>query len=214
MAVTVHYFDLNGRADPIRFLLYHAKVEFEDKRYSFEQFPTVKGSLGLPFGQLPMVEFEGKKLTQTAAIMSFFGAKYGYTVSEADDVYLSNWYKEATGDLMLPYYAKILFNKDEEDKKKELEKFMSELLPKYLALFEEKFNETGAKEKGYLVKDKITLIDFVMIPIHEKVINGPLKDLTRPVYEAKAPNFLAWVEAKIAEHNYYFGTDKRPERMG
>ena len=38
----LEYFDLHGRADAIRMLLWHAKVDFEDKRYSQEEWAAKK----------------------------------------------------------------------------------------------------------------------------------------------------------------------------
>lgn len=57
----LHYFDAYGRAEPIRMLLNHAKVEFEDHRFGREEWPQVKTELNLEFGQVPMLEFEGKQ---------------------------------------------------------------------------------------------------------------------------------------------------------
>ena len=57
----VQYFNLYGRAEPIRMLLTHAKVEFEDVRYEFADWPAIKGNF--EFGQLPAVDItdaEGK----------------------------------------------------------------------------------------------------------------------------------------------------------
>mmetsp|Transcript_32562 Transcript_32562/g.36922 ORF Transcript_32562/g.36922 Transcript_32562/m.36922 type:complete len:213 (-) Transcript_32562:242-880(-) len=209
---TLHYFDVHGRGDPIRFMLYHAKVDFEDKRYSFEEFGPVKETLGLEFGQIPMLEFEGKKLFQTNAILEYIGAKFGYRVTDPEQVYLANWYKEASADFVTPYFMKIAFNRDEESKKEALDAWAL-TIPKYTAAIEKKFNESNAKEQGYLVRDSITIVDFGMISLHERILNGPFKELTRPAYQTNAPNFTAWVDAKVTEHNYYFGTDKRPDRF-
>ena len=38
MGYKLYYFDIYGRADSIRFLLNHAKVEFEDVRVNGEEF--------------------------------------------------------------------------------------------------------------------------------------------------------------------------------
>jgi len=36
------YFGVYARAEPIRILLHHAKVEYEDKRISFEEWGALK----------------------------------------------------------------------------------------------------------------------------------------------------------------------------
>ena len=63
--IKVHYFDIYGKAEPIRMLLLKAGVEFEDHRMTFEEFKAMKETPGvLEFGQVPMVELaDGTKLT-------------------------------------------------------------------------------------------------------------------------------------------------------
>ena len=41
----LYYFDMYGRAEPIRALLHHAKVEFEDVRLPFDEFKAMKPTL-------------------------------------------------------------------------------------------------------------------------------------------------------------------------
>jgi glutathione S-transferase len=63
---TLGYWDIRGRAQPIRFLLKYAGVEFNDKRYEFgpgstlaqiesirKYWLTDKSNLGLDFPNLP-----------------------------------------------------------------------------------------------------------------------------------------------------------------
>lgn len=52
----VYYFQGYGRAEPIRMLLAHAKEQFEDIQYSFEEWAKVKAEGKFEFGQLPAVE--------------------------------------------------------------------------------------------------------------------------------------------------------------
>lgn len=56
----LYYFDVYGRAEPIRMLLNHKKIEFEDVRINKEQMLAMKEAGNLEFGQLPVVEFDGK----------------------------------------------------------------------------------------------------------------------------------------------------------
>ena len=48
------YFNLGGRAEHIRLLLNHAKVQFEDIRLSFEEFGKLKADGRFPAGQVPI----------------------------------------------------------------------------------------------------------------------------------------------------------------
>ena len=42
---TLHYFGFFGRGEPVRMLLTHANIPFEDKRYTLEEWPGVKSSM-------------------------------------------------------------------------------------------------------------------------------------------------------------------------
>ena len=58
----LYYFDLFARAEQIRMLLWHAKAEFKDVRLSEAEFGKLKGEgKTLEFGQVPILEIEGKK---------------------------------------------------------------------------------------------------------------------------------------------------------
>ena len=62
MTFKLYYFDIYGRAEAIRMLLTHAKVEFEDHRINGEQLGELKAEGKLEFGQIPMLEHDGKYL--------------------------------------------------------------------------------------------------------------------------------------------------------
>mmetsp|Transcript_32359 Transcript_32359/g.31663 ORF Transcript_32359/g.31663 Transcript_32359/m.31663 type:complete len:100 (-) Transcript_32359:381-680(-) len=79
----LYYFDSYGRAEAIRMCLTHAKVPFEDIRLTKEEFEKLKTEKELEFGQLPLIEHEGKIYGQSMALLRHAGRTHGYYPSEA-----------------------------------------------------------------------------------------------------------------------------------
>uniref|UniRef100_A0A0M3HPS6 GST C-terminal domain-containing protein n=1 Tax=Ascaris lumbricoides TaxID=6252 RepID=A0A0M3HPS6_ASCLU len=91
------YFNGRGRAETIRLLFAQAQVKYEDVRIEKDQWPTLKESklkfyqslsivifcsmfsclLCMPFGQLPVLEMDGKRLAQSHAIEKFLARMFG-----------------------------------------------------------------------------------------------------------------------------------------
>lgn len=66
------YFDIPGRAEPIRLAFHLAGVPFTDQRLAREEFAALKPTL--PFGQLPVLELGGGAvLSQSQAILKYVG---------------------------------------------------------------------------------------------------------------------------------------------
>jgi len=61
------YFDIRGRAEPIRLLLEEVGVEYDDQQVSSDQWPELKP--GTPFGQLPTFREGDVELVQSHAIL-------------------------------------------------------------------------------------------------------------------------------------------------
>ncbi|CAL1278888.1 unnamed protein product [Larinioides sclopetarius] len=76
------YWDIPGLAEPIRFLLHFKNVDFEDKRYSFDdrtraEWEKDKFSLDLDFPNLPYYIEGNVRLTQSNTILRYLAGKYG-----------------------------------------------------------------------------------------------------------------------------------------
>lgn len=77
-AYKLTYFDGRGLAETSRYLLALAGAKWEDHRLPIEfkpdgppvraEFDALKASGALPFGQVPLLEFDGKKIAQSKAI--------------------------------------------------------------------------------------------------------------------------------------------------
>jgi hypothetical protein len=74
---TFHYFKFHARGEYIRVLLRYLKVEFTDRTLDFEEWGKVKENGNCEFSQLPMLEYDGKKLVTTRAIGRYVGMKNG-----------------------------------------------------------------------------------------------------------------------------------------
>jgi len=74
-SVQLLYFDLPGLGEPIRFLLAHLGVPFEDRRFKArEEFIALKPTL--KFGQVPCLKIDGQELFQSSAILRALAQKF------------------------------------------------------------------------------------------------------------------------------------------
>jgi glutathione S-transferase len=69
----VHYFFIRGKCQPIRHLLYHLKVDFEDIMH--EKSEEVEVEVGFNMG-LPMLEDSDLRVHDAVAIMIYICKKY------------------------------------------------------------------------------------------------------------------------------------------
>ena len=129
----VHYFPSYGRAEAIRMLLAHAKVEFENVDYTRESFAEAKAAGNFEFGQLPVLEMEGKLYAQSTAIVRALGIYNGYYPTDAYDAYRADSIIDSLQDLTQAYY-KAHYNEDEEAKKALFEVFFSKTLPTWFGI--------------------------------------------------------------------------------
>nr|XP_020142728.1 glutathione S-transferase A2-like [Microcebus murinus] len=73
----LHYFNVRGRMESIRWLLAAAGVEFEEQFITCpEDWDKLKNDGRLMFGQVPMVEIDGMDLVQTRAILNYIASKH------------------------------------------------------------------------------------------------------------------------------------------
>ena len=155
----VHYFDAYGRAEPIRLLLAHVKVPFEDLRYSFEEWPAKKAELKPEFGQVPIYEQDGKQYAQSGSILRFLGRQHGLYSDDAFTAWRIDSVDNSVSDLADQFY-KFFFDKDEESKKAGLEKFLKTTLPNWAQAIENRLKNNTSQ--NYIVGDSLTIADIVL----------------------------------------------------
>ena len=199
------YFDLNARASFIRALLFHAKVEFEDVRISFEEFyGGKKEELKPEFGQLPLLVLDdGTVLSQSYSIARYLGKTYGYYPEDASEAYLV----DNAVDGMTDFYKGLipmLETKDEEAKKEIFGKWVAGDYPRILAIYENKLEKNGNNK--HFVGDKWTIADFVVGGVFFNLIyneGNPGSAFIKPILESQFPRLKEYCEnwgKELEEH--------------
>merc|ERR1719272_99498 len=86
----LYYFNVDGKGEPLRLMMKHAGLDFENVFLTFEEFGAMKASGELAFGQVPMLKVDGAtQLVQTNAIARYIGKISGDASLYPEDAVLS-----------------------------------------------------------------------------------------------------------------------------
>lgn len=149
------YFDARGRAEISRILFALAGQDFEDVRIKREEWPVLKNST--PFGQLPLLEVDGKVYAQSVALSNFLARRFGFYGKTDTDALAIDQVVCLVQDFV--NLAARMFHEAEPSKKEELAKTFKDVeIPRLLGYFENLLEASGT---GYFVGDTLTLADLI-----------------------------------------------------
>ena len=151
------YFPFYGRAEPIRMLLSHKQIPYEEETVSFPDFAKLKSEGKLPFNQLPILEFEGRTYGQVRTMVRFLGKKHGYYPEDAYAAYLADAMLDSLEDL-IQKITKPNQAKDDATKKELFTKLVGEELPQHLKIIDRLVSEGG--DSWHCVGYSMTVADF------------------------------------------------------
>jgi len=157
--IVLHYFNIRGRAEPIRLMLHYGGVPFEDKTINFEQWGEKKKNNEYrgPLDQLPFVEIDDEIICETVALVRLAAHKVGICGE-------NDWEKAKADSLvdsdldMIPKFTAVYFAKEDE-KEEKMKELMTIIVPEYLG----KLEKTLIANNGgdcFFVGKKITHADF------------------------------------------------------
>ncbi|KAF7988003.1 hypothetical protein HCN44_007497 [Aphidius gifuensis] len=157
------YFNMTGRAEPIRYMLSYAGIDFEDKRVSFEEWSSLKAEM--PLGQMPVLEIDGKIYNQSKSIYIYLGKKLNIAGDNYEEDYEINNAVDTMDDLKHPLTT-WYFEKDATTKETLKEKAFSKI-----DLLLGKLEETVKKNNGYFVGGKLTWADLAFTAYNDFLSN-------------------------------------------
>uniref|UniRef100_A0A915MTZ7 glutathione transferase n=2 Tax=Meloidogyne javanica TaxID=6303 RepID=A0A915MTZ7_MELJA len=153
----LNYFDITAKGEPIRLLFNYKGQTFEDYRIKKEDWPTLKSKY--IFGQVPVLEVDGKQLAQCGAIMQFLGKKFdlgGKNEWEEAKAMEISCLCDEMAYVVGPYVgAKLGFRQgDVEQLRKDV--FLP-AIERYFPLYEKRLEESNS---GFILPSGLSFVDF------------------------------------------------------
>lgn len=118
------------RAEPVRMMLHYIGLKWEDVRCNMDDFKKLKRDEKLDFGSMPMLEMDGKRLTQTTAIINYVGGKAGLQptdplVKHRCEKIVAWW----SGDFVGPHIYGTFSKAKDADKPAVIKKMCADVIP-------------------------------------------------------------------------------------
>ncbi|XP_058796255.1 glutathione S-transferase-like [Phymastichus coffea] len=192
------YFNAKALGESIRMLFHYGGVEFVDDRVNFEDWPKIKPST--PFGQLPVLEVDGKKVVQSSAIARYLAKKFGLAGKDDWEALQIDSTVETIHDLRTKIAAHYYENNAES--KAEKLKIAKEMVPFYVNKLDEQVKKNG----GYFVGGKLSWAEFVFVGLLEYLNYTQGCDII-----AKAENLKALRDTVLAIPSIKTWVAKRPK---
>jgi glutathione S-transferase len=151
--IKIVYYDARGRAEVIRLTLAAGGIKWEEVLMTDEMWKTEKAKT--PFGQLPLMEVDGKIFAQSIALANFAAREAGLYGKNNLDALKIDQVVQLVNDC-LNIVVQVFTVSDEAKKEEQLKHFTEVDAPKYFAMYEKLLKDNGT---GYFVGDSLTLAD-------------------------------------------------------
>uniref|UniRef100_A0A0B6ZCN5 Glutathione transferase n=1 Tax=Arion vulgaris TaxID=1028688 RepID=A0A0B6ZCN5_9EUPU len=163
-----YYFNLRARGELSRLVAAVGKIDYEDKRLSFSEWPGQYKSK-TPYGQVPALEVDGHWYAQKLAITLFFARKAGLYPTSGNPLeilkydHVLNFTEEILEQIVQAVVDKTLYSKPEK-----FDKLKQDVLDAKIPILEKLLTQNG---KGYFVEDKLSVVDLSAFNITEHIVD-------------------------------------------
>jgi glutathione S-transferase len=151
----LHYFKGRGRAETTRWMLAINNIDFINiSLEDYNDFDDLKASGKLPFNQLPLLELDDLKLSQSSAMISFLARRGDFYGKTNEDAVRCDMLVGAVGDFNVPA-MQFTFKAHKDEASRDLD----ESLKKFGKHFEFILTQN---EGEFLVGQKLSVADIIM----------------------------------------------------
>ncbi|CAF1002500.1 unnamed protein product [Rotaria sordida] len=166
----LYYFNLRARAELIRLIFVAAGRAWNDIRIEFTKWPEYKPKMIL--GQCPVLELpDGTQIPQSLSIARYIAHETGLAGTDNLESAKIDAVVDTQRDMNEIFHTKVLFEKDENKKSEELEKFLANDLFKYVNQLMA-LKKAYSTETNYFVGNKLSWADLYVYLSIERVIKA------------------------------------------
>jgi prostaglandin-H2 D-isomerase / glutathione transferase len=199
------YFDFDGgRGEPARLALVLGNVAFEDHRIPGPEWPKHRDRM--PFRAMPVLEVDGKVITQSNTINRYVGRLAGLYPKDEWQAALCDEVMDAAEDIGSRIGATIAL--DDAGKRKAREALVADALPRHLEQLEARLKAAGGE---WFAERRLTVADLKVYGLVRWLRAGVLDHIPKDLVDRLAPSLVKHAERvaahpKIAE---YYGKRKK-----
>nr|AEE61730.1 unknown [Dendroctonus ponderosae] len=183
------YLNTYGRAEPLRYMFAYAGQDYVYEIIEKEDWPKLKPNT--PYGQLPVLEVDGKPVAQTTAIARYLAKQFNIQGKDDWEILQADSLVEALVDYRA--CARRLYTEQNPEKIAEIKKEQTMYLEKFDTIL-------SSNPSGFLVGSEITWADLVFAA----VLSGRQDDsearsaalLTLVDKINNIPNIKSWLKAR------------------
>ena len=173
------YFDMGGRAEPVRIAFHAAGIDFEDVRITFPEFMASRDSLR--FKCVPTLEIDGQVVTQSNAMCRYVGKMAGLYPEDDTQALYCDEVLGAMEDLLHSMTPTFGLEGDE------LKAAREKLVDGSLTTFIKGLGELIERGGDYFADNRLTVADLKVAGLVQWLNSGHLDHVPTDLVERLAP---------------------------
>jgi glutathione S-transferase len=191
--LTMTYFDFDGgRGEPARLALSIGGMPFEDRRIPGKDWPSFRAET--PFFAMPLLEVDGKSVTQSNSINRYVGKLTGLYPKDDWQAFLCDEIMDVCEDIGTRIGNTI--NLPDAEKKKVREELAAERLPRYLTQLQAKLQAAGGE---FFADGRLTVADLKVFNLVRWLRGGMLDHIPTDIVDRHAPLLVKHCERVTAQ---------------
>lgn len=205
MTITLGYWSIHGRGEPIRLLLNYVGADWENKIYymnpeGFADWGKFKETTDMIFPNLPYLIDGDVKMSESLAILRYLGAKFDLVEKDHTKAYRVDMMEQLLQDVVNAF---INLNREKDGYEKAAEKYKADLPGKL-----EKFGKFLGKG-NYVAGKKLTYVDFMLyevLIVHKMFSPASFTDDTINEYMntfSNLPGIKSWLQGEQKSKGFH-----------
>lgn len=191
--LTLHYFDFDGgRGEPARLALHLGGIAFTDRRIGFKEWATLRDAM--PFRALPVLEVDGRMLSQSNTINRYAGKLAGLYPKDDWEATLCDEAMDVVEDADHLIGPTIGLPADE--KKKAREALAAGPIPRYLDGLQARLKAAGGE---WFADRRLTVADLKVWMLVRWLRGGALDHIPKDLVDRTAPLLVRHAERLAAQ---------------